>query len=156
MQVYWAAGTSTPFATLAGTGSMSIDLSNTKLTTAIIRIGPESIALSTLPATPTIIPVPAPPTGNPQLGGTAGLAAVFLPQFTVGNPETSSAITVTGPTAASTTASTSLYVYNTFASFVTRVNTLLTTTDPALQFEATGFYNRATNTFNATSINLVL
>jgi hypothetical protein len=25
-----------------------------------------------------------------------------------------------------------------------------------LQFEATGFYNRATNTFNATSINLVL
>jgi hypothetical protein len=157
MQVYWAAGTSTPFATLIGTGagSMSIDLSNTKLTSAIIRIGAESIALSTLPAT-TIVPVPSPRTGNPADGGAAGLPAVFLPQFSVGNPETSSAITTTAPTAATTTQTTSIHVYNTFASFVTQVNALMTSADPALQFEATGFYNRATNTFNATSINLVL
>ena len=158
MQVYWAAGTSTPFATFTGTGSgsMTIDLSNTKLTSAIIRIGPESVALSTLAATPSIVPVPSPPTGTPGAAGTAGLPAVFLPQYSVGNPVTSSLITTTAPTSATTAQTTSLYVYNTFASFVTQVNSLMTTADPALQFEATGFFNRATNTFNATSINLVL
>ena len=158
MQVYWAAGTATPFATLTGssTGSMSIDLSNAKLTTGIIRIGAEIIQLSTLPATPTIVPVPSPPTGTPGAAGTAGLPAVFLPQFTVGNPVTSSAITTTAPTSATTTQTTSLYVFNTFASFVTEVKSLMTAADPALQFEATGFYDRATNTFNATSINVVL
>ena len=81
---------------------------------------------------------------------------MFLPQFSVGNPETSSAITTTAPTATTTTQTTSIYVYNTFASFVTQVNSLMTSADPAVQFEASGFYNRATNTFNATSINLVL
>ena len=158
LQVYWAAGTATPFSTItgAGSGSMTIDLSNTKLTSAILRIGPENVALSTLAATPTIVPVPSPPTGNPADGGAAGLPAIFLPQFSVGNPVTSSAITTTAPSAATTTQTTSLYVYNTFASFVTQVNTLMTAADPALQFEATGFYNRATNTFNATSINVVL
>jgi hypothetical protein len=158
MQVYWAAGTTTPFETLTGTGtgSMSINLSNAKLTTGIIRIGAEIVQLSTLPATPTIVPVPAPATGNPAVGGAAGIPAVFLPQFTVGNPETSSAITTTLPTAATTTPTTTLYVYNTFATFVGQVNALMTAADPALQFEATGFYNRVTNTFNATSINVVL
>ena len=158
MQVYWAAGTATPFASLTGSskGSMSIDLSNAKLTTGVIRIGAEIIQLSTLPATPTIVPVPSPPTGTPGAAGTAGLPAVFLPQFTVGNPVTSSSITTTAPAAATSTPTTSLYVYNTFASFATQVNSLLTTADPALQFEATGFFDRATNTFNATSINLVL
>jgi hypothetical protein len=158
MQVYWVSGTATPFATLSatGSGSMSIDLSNPRLTSGIIRIGAESIALSTLAATPTIVPVPSPPTGDPNRGGTAGLPAVFLPQFSVGNPVTSSATTTTLPTAATSTQTTSIYVYNTFASFVAQVNSLMTTADPALQFEATGFYNRATNTFNATSINVVL
>jgi hypothetical protein len=157
LQVAWAAGTPTPFATFIGTGggSMTIDLTNTKLTSAIIRVGPESIALSTLPVT-TIVPVPSPPTGTAGAAGVAGLPAVFLPQFTVGNPVTSSATTTTAPSAATSTQTTSLYVYNSFASYVTQVNALLTAADPALQFEATGFYDRATNTFNATSINLVL
>ncbi len=32
----------------------------------------------------------------------------------------------------------------------------MNTTNPAVQFEARGVYNRTTNTFTATSINLVL
>jgi hypothetical protein len=158
LQVYWAAGTSTPFTTLTGTapGAMTIDLANTKLTTAVIRIGAENIALSTLAATPKIVPVPSPPTGTAGMEGTPGLPAVFLPQFTVGNPITSSSTTVTAPTASLSTQTTTLFVFNTFASFVTEVNSLMTAADPALQFEATGFYDRANNIFNATSINLVL
>ena len=158
LQAYWSAGTSTPFSTISGGGggSMTINLSNTKLTSATLRIGGENVALSTLAATPTIVPVPAPPSGNPTVGGTAGIPAVFLPQFSVGNPLTSSAITTTAPTSATSTQTTSIYMFNAFPSFVAKVISLMTTTDPALQFEATGFYNRATNTFNATSINVVL
>jgi hypothetical protein len=33
---------------------------------------------------------------------------------------------------------------------------MMTAANPALQFEARGVYNRTTNTFTATSINLVL
>jgi hypothetical protein len=158
LQVYWAAGTPTPFATLtaAGDGSMTIDQTNAKLTTGIIRIGAESFPLSSLAVNPTIVPVKSPPTGKPGAAGAAGLPAVFLPQFTVGNPVTSSAITTTAPTAATTTPTTTLYVNNSFGSFVTQVNALMTAADPALQFEATGFFDRATSTFTATSINVVL
>ncbi len=155
MQVYWAKGTATPFATLTDSG-MTINLSNTSLTSGIIRIGPESIDLSTLAATPTIVPVPAPPTGTPGAAGAAGLPAVFLPLFAVGNPVTSSATTTTLPTAATSTSTTTLHVFNSYASFVTEVNALMTASDPAVQFEATGFYNRTTNTFSASSINVVL
>ena len=155
LQVTWTAGTATPFATLTDSG-MTINLSNTTLTTGIIRIGPESIDLTSLAATPAIVPVPSPPTGTPGAAGAAGLPAVFLPLFAVGNPTTSSATTTTLPTAATSTATATLHVFNSYPSFVTEVNALMSASDPAIRFEATGFYNRATNTFNASSINVVL
>jgi len=156
MQVYWAAGTAAPFTTLTNSG-LTINLSNAGLTSAIIRIGPESFTLASLPATPSIVPVPSPPTGTPGAAGAAGLPAVFLPLFTVGNPTTASATTTT-PTSGSTTttATTTLLEANTFSTFVTNVQSTVTATNLVLQFEATGFYNRATNTFNASSINVVL
>jgi hypothetical protein len=156
MQIWWSVGTAAPFATLTDSG-LSINLSNASLTTAIIRIGPESFTLASLPATPMIVPVPSPPTGTPGAAGAAGLPAVFLPLFTVGNPATAAATTTT-PTSGSTTttATTSLLEANSFATFVANVNSTMSAANPALQFEATGFYNRTTNVFNASSINVVL
>ena len=52
MQVLWTTtpGTTTPFVGLSGTTGFSIDLSNAQLISAVIRIGPESIALKSLSA----------------------------------------------------------------------------------------------------------
>jgi hypothetical protein len=154
LDVVWANGTRTPFSTLTPS-SMTINLSNTALTSGIIRIGAESIELSSLPATPTIIPVPSPATGTPGVAGTPGLQAVFLPLFTVGNPVTSSATTTTTP-AATSTATTALEPFNAFPDFVARVGQTMVAASPAVHLQASGFYDRANNTFNATTVNLVL
>ena len=133
LRVSWSGtGTSTPFATLTATG-MSIDLANAKFSTGVIRIGPESIDLKTLPASPQIVL---------QAGtGAAGLPAVFTPLFSFGNPL---AVAPAG-----------ISVFSVFGTFETGLTTALATT-PALQFEARGTYDRATNTFSASSVNVVL
>jgi hypothetical protein len=136
LQVAWS-GTTTPFATLSDTG-FSINLANKELSSAVIRIGPESIALKSLPASPQVVPT------------SLSVTSTFAPQFTVGDPSTSTTTTTV------TTATTSLHVYNTFAAFVTEVNGTVNTASPAVQLEAHGIYNRATNIFTATSVNLVL
>jgi hypothetical protein len=157
LQVTWSgAGTASPFATFTDTG-LTINLTSTNYSSGVIRIGPESIDLTSLPATPTITPLPPGPTGTPGAIGTAGLAAIFLPLFSVGNPTTASATTTT-PTSGSTTttATTALGMYNTYTAFVTAVNSNLSASNPALQFVATGVYNRTLNTFTASKIDLVL
>jgi hypothetical protein len=139
LQVVWSnpPGSATPFASLSDAG-FSIDLANKALYSAVIRIGPESIALTSLPASPQVVPT------------TLTVTSTFAPQYTVGNPSTSST------TATATAATTTLHVYNTFADFVTEVNGTLNTASPAAQLEAHGVYNRTTNIFTATSVNLVL
>jgi hypothetical protein len=47
-------------------------------------------------------------------------------------------------------------VFSSLPSFIDQAFSTMTTANPAQQFEATGVYDRATNTFTATSINLVL
>ncbi|HEY1312910.1 MAG TPA: hypothetical protein VGE92_03490, partial [Steroidobacteraceae bacterium] len=126
LRVVWsAAGTNTPFVGLANTG-FTIDLSNAQYVSGVIRIGPESIDLKSLPASPQIVPTSLP------------LTATFAPRFAVGNP------------------STGIDVFSGFAAFVTQVHTSVNGTTPALQFEARGLYNRTTNTFTATTVNIVL
>lgn len=144
LRVLWSnsPGTTTPFVGLNAATGFSIDLSNTQLQSAIIRIGPESIALSTLPGSPQIVPTTLPVTST------------FSPRYTVGNPTTASSSTTT--TTAATTPTTSLYVYSDFSSFVNQTNTIVSAANPAIQFEARGVFNRTANTFTATSINLVL
>ncbi len=80
LQVDWtSAGTVAPFATLTPNG-LTINLSNPELSAGVIRIGSESIALSSLAATPQIVP-----------GGFAGAYRPpacrrrFLPLFAIGN-----------------------------------------------------------------------
>jgi hypothetical protein len=137
LQVDWtSAGTTAPFATLTNTG-LTIDLANANLTSAVIRIGSESIDLKApTSVSPLIVPQVPPP-------ATAGLPAVFLPLFAIG-----------GPTPA-TTNTTGITVYNTFSTFVTQLPTSIVAATPALHFVATGVYNRGSNTFTASSIDVV-
>jgi hypothetical protein len=125
LRASWTGGTTAPFVGLAATG-FSIDLANANLASAVIRVGPESIALSSLPASPAVVP-----TG-------AALTSTFSPLFAVGN--TASGISV----------------YSSFASFVTKLNSTFGAATPAMQLEARGLYDRTTNTFTATSVNVVL
>jgi hypothetical protein len=57
---------------------------------------------------------------------------------------------------ASPTSTTELHSYSSFAQWVSEVDATLSATTPAYQFAATGIYDRAANTFTATSIDLVL
>jgi hypothetical protein len=131
MIVTWTGtGTTAPFSTLTASG-LTINLSNASFGTGVIRIGQESIDITTLAATPSIVsaaPIPPP---------SPGLSALLLPLFSVGN-------TVAG-----------ISSFNTLAAYVTQLNTTLATV-PALKFTAGGVYNRATNIFTATTINVVL
>ena len=134
LQVDWkAAGTTTPFDTLTNAG-LTIDLADPNFNTGVIRIGSESIDLTTLPANPTIVPQATPP-------ATPGLPEVFLPLFAIGRLSAANTTTIT--------------VYNTFATFVTQLPKSLVAATPALHFVATGVYNRGNNTFTASSIDVV-
>src|SRR6266478_3916059 len=134
LQVDWtSAGTTAPFATLANAG-LTIDLNNANYSSGVIRIGSESIDLKSLAGTPQI--VPATPIGA------AGWPAKFLPSFAIGN-------------LTSTANTTAVAVYNTFSSFVTQVPLSIVAATPALRFVAAGVYNRGTNTFTASSIDVV-
>lgn len=135
LHVAWtAAGTTTPFATLTSAG-LTIDLANANYSSGTISVGSESIELKTLAVNPTIVPAATP-------AATPGLPAVFLPSFAIGN------LTSTADT-------TGVTVYNTFSTFVTQLPLSIVAATPAYQFVATGLYDRAANTFTATSINVV-
>jgi hypothetical protein len=134
LQVDWtSAGTIAPFATLTNTG-LTIDLSNPNYSAGTIRIGSESIDLKSLAATPLIVPQAAPAAG--------ALPSVFLPAFAIG------ALTTTAGT-------TAVSVYNTFSTFVTQLPSAVVAATPALHFVATGVYNRGSNTFTASRIDVV-
>lgn len=138
MQVIWTSppGAASPFTEVSASG-FTLNLSNPEVSTAVIRIGPESIAMKSLPASPRIVPT------------TAAVTDTFSPRYAWGNPVTSST------TETVTTSTTSLADSSDFVTFVDGViDTLLKS--PAEQLVARGIYDRATNTFTATSIDFVL
>jgi hypothetical protein len=125
--------------------ALGINLDNNLLTSAQINVGAEVIQLSSLPATPQIVPqiVPTPP--PPITVATSGLTTAqlpptFLPLFCVGN-------TVNG-----------ILCYNTFAQFQVELQTIFYAATPASVYTVTarGSYNRTTNTFTATAVDVVL
>ena len=132
LQVAWSSSTA-PFAGLSNAG-FSLDLANASA--AVIRIGPEAIDLATAPAV-TVVPTSLTATST------------FAPRYTVGNPKTAT-------TTLSLIASTALESFSSFPAWVTRVNSSLSASSPALQLTATGIYDRASNTFTATTIDFVL
>jgi hypothetical protein len=138
LQVLWSLdGTATPFEVSSASG-FSINLGNPAVYSAVIRIGPESIDMKSLPASPMVVPTALP------------VSSTFAPLYTVGNPET--ATTAAGGTAPTT----ALYQYSSYADFHTKLSATLGTANMAKQLEVRGIYNRTTNTFTATSINFVL
>jgi hypothetical protein len=136
LQVQWSGtGTPTPFSVLGAAG-LSINLTNASLASAVIRVGPESIALASLPASPAFTVVPQ--TG---IASAAGLPPLFTPRFSYGDP------TAVAPAG--------IHVFSAFGTFATDLTTALAATG-ALQLAANGTYNRATNTFSASSVDVVL
>ena len=135
--VLWTGtGTAAPFATLTDTG-LTIDLTNAAFGSGQLRIGAETVDVTTLSATPNIVPAAAAP--DP----TSGLP-LFMPRFSVG----------AGAISAGTTSP--IASFNTFAAFVTGLNTAFAAPTPATQFVARGLYDRVSNTFTASSIDVVL
>jgi len=132
LQVRWT-GTATPFSALNAAG-LSINLTNATIASAIIRVGPESIALASLPASPQFTVVP-------QAGTAINGLPVFTPRFSYGDP------TAVAPAG--------IHVFSAFGTFATDLTAALATTS-ALVLEARGTYNRATNTFSASSVDVVL
>ncbi len=134
MQVTYAPNT-TPFKSLSVSGfSPSFE----HVFSAVVRIGPEIIDLQTLPSSIRVVPT------------TLTATSTFAPRYTVGAPSTA---TVT-PTA--TTSTTLLQSYSVFADWVAKVQSTVTTAAPAQQLTASGIYDRATNTFTATSVDFAL
>jgi hypothetical protein len=120
-------GTTTPFSALDASG-MTVNTGNAAFAGGQIQIGAETINVAALPASPSIVPqgVPAPPgDGTPD---------VFLPLFALGS-------TANG-----------INVYNTYATFVSKIQSTASTA--VLRLSARGTYNRATNTFTAAVINV--
>jgi hypothetical protein len=137
LEVLWnATGASGPFTSITDQ-SFTIDLANAALVSAIIQIGPDTILLSSLPSSPTVVPT------------TLATTETFAPRYSWGDPEKSS----TTATAASTT---SLKTSSVFSDFVSGVTSTLGSSEPALQLVATGIFDRATNTFTATKIDFAL
>jgi hypothetical protein len=131
LEVDWAAaGTTTPFSALTS-GALSINLANTAYQSGVIRIGPEVITLASLPASPNVVP-------NLVANCVAGNTQPCIPLFSVG-----------------TTAS-GISSFSSFSQFVTELGSSITAAAPVTQFQASGFYNRTTNTFTANSVNIVL
>ncbi|HEV7358068.1 MAG TPA: hypothetical protein VGN99_08725 [Steroidobacteraceae bacterium] len=134
--VTWTgSGTAAPFATLASTG-LSIDLANAAFGSGQLRIGAETIDITTLSASPTIVPAAPVPAAN-------GLP-LFVPVFSV------------GAGAISESAGAPIQSFNGFGAFVTQLTTTFATPTPATKFVARGLYDRAGNTFTASSIDVVL
>jgi sulfur transfer complex TusBCD TusB component (DsrH family) len=134
LQVDWtSAGTITPFTTLTDTG-LTIDLGDPHFSAGVISIGAESIALKSLAETPQIVPQATP-------AATAGLPPVFLPMFSIGNLSAADTTTITE--------------FNAFADFVAQLPKSIVAATPALHLVATGTYNRGSNTFTASTIDVV-
>ena len=144
LQVRWTgtAAAKAPFSALSAAG-FSINLTNASLASALIRFGPESIALASLPVSPAFTVVP-------QAGIASSVPGVplFTPRFSYGDPTAVA-------TAGCVTACPGIQVFSAFGTFATDLTAALAST-PALQLVAKGTYNRATNTFSASSVDVVL
>jgi hypothetical protein len=137
MEVIWSSpGTVSPFSANTGSG-FTINLANTLLSSAVITIGPQTTAMSSLPASPTIV------------GTALATTEAFAPRYVWGNP-------VTSATTTTVTSTTNLAATSDFTTFLSGVTSDLSTTNPAVQMMARGIYNPATNTFTATAIDFAL
>ncbi|HEX3846482.1 MAG TPA: hypothetical protein VHV81_03805 [Steroidobacteraceae bacterium] len=134
LKVDWtSAHTGKQFNQISASG-LIINPADSTVTSAEIRIGGEIIDIKSLPTAPTIVPAAAP-------APAAGLPASFLPLFAFGS--------------VTTTDTTTIDCYNSFATFTARVTAHVNTSTAPLHLVANGYYNRGNNTFTANTINIV-
>jgi hypothetical protein len=139
MQVTWSStGTTTPFSANTGS-SFTINLANAQIESAVILIGPQTIAMTSLPASPTVV------------GTSLAVTQTFAPRYSWGN-----VVTSTTTSTASTASTTALDATSDFATFLSGLTSTLSSTNPAVQMMARGIYNPATNTFTATAVDFAL
>jgi hypothetical protein len=135
----------TAFTTLTDTG-IGFNLTDNLLASAQIQVGAEVIDLTTLPASPTIVPVavttPVPPPIKVATSGltSAQLPPTFLPLFCSGS------------------SANGILCYNGFSQFVVALNSSFGAATPASVYAVTarGSYDRVNNTFTAAAIDVVL
>ncbi|HVC01771.1 MAG TPA: hypothetical protein VND80_06160 [Steroidobacteraceae bacterium] len=126
LRATWSGSGTTAPFTGLSSGGFTVDLGNPSLASAVLQIGPESIDLHSLASSPPVVATSTP------------VSTTFAPAFAFGD--------VTG----------GISTFSSFASFVAALNTGLSSTNQALSLEARGSFDRATNTFTADTVNLVL
>jgi hypothetical protein len=136
LQVTWRPGIVTPLLNL-GDGGFSINLDSHYVFSTSLRIGPEAIPYESMPTSLVVVPTSLVPTST------------FAPRYMVG-------IASTSTTTSTVTATTEFHVYSSFANFASESLQTVSATNRGLQLAAKGVYDRATNTFTATSIDFVL
>jgi hypothetical protein len=137
LEVLWVtAGTTTPFSSITSQ-AFALNLANADIVYAYVRIGPETFLLSSLPASPVIVPTPLATTET------------FAPRYSWGSPYYST-------TTETLTSSSNLKISSSFSVFVSGLLDDIDSTDTVKQLVARGIYDRTTNTFTATNIDVAL
>jgi hypothetical protein len=136
LEVVWKPGIPTPLLNLGASG-FSPNLNSSYLYSATLRIGPESIALTSLPTALNVVPT------------TLVATSTFAPRYMVG-------VAATSTTTTTVTSTTAFHVYSDFSSFASESAATVSSTNLGLQLAAKGLYDPTTNTFTATSIDFVL
>jgi len=131
-------GAATPFVGLSVTGFF-VNLA--VAAEARLWIGPEVVDLTTFPAKPRIVPLPA--------ANYANFATTFAPRYSFGDPLTST-------TTSAVTSTTVLSDYSDFAEFAYQLASKIKSGNTVKRFVAHGVWNRTTDIFTAASIDLVL
>ncbi len=123
--VEWTSGTTTPFTTYSSSG-LVVNLGNTAITSAILRTGPQTVQLSSLAASPTII------------AGCASGTCSGSSEYAIGSA-------VNG-----------VQVYESATNFLDGVTNTLNGTNNVFKLVAIGTYDASTNTFYTQRMDLAL
>ncbi len=137
IKVSWsAAGTTTPFSTLTN-GGFTINLQDPSLSTAILVIGPQSIALNGLAVNPQIITTATPVSTESE--------PVYAPHYAFGTLSNVAGVSIM-----------QVQVFVNFSTFVTNFVAAISSSAPAVELTANGYYDPALNTFRANTVSVVL
>ena len=123
--VEWTSGTTAPF-TSAGNAGIIVNLGNTAITTAVLRTGPQTVQLSSLSASPTVI------------AGCASGTCSGNSEYAIGN------------------ATSGVSVYDGASSFISGLSSTINGTNKVFKLVALGSYDSSTNTFYTQRMDVAL
>ncbi len=123
--VEWTSGTTAPFSS-AGNSGIVVNLGNTSITSAILRTGPQTVQLSSLSGSPTII------------AGCASGTCSGNSEYAIGN------------------ATNGVNVYGGASSFISGLSSTINGTNQVFKLVAIGTYDSSTNTFYTQRMDVAL